>query len=111
MSEDRIGIDALRDAVETVATEIESRRTPARSSRPRPAWLAAAAALVLVALGWWILRPVRSPEVEVVGMKIRGQAVPTRIVEGAAPGTILVMPDPRPREAVIATAVPLGRGR
>jgi hypothetical protein len=109
MTQEQEGLDKLRRAIEVVATDLEAHPVAARPRRgiPRLA-MAAAAAVVIVATvsGWWMLQG-PPPDVEVLELRIAGRAVPARIVDGAAPGTILVMPQEPNAPTVSAVAVPV----
>jgi hypothetical protein len=93
MSDEREGIEQLREAIEEVAREIESQPRAARPPRPVLPWALAAAVAVVALLAWlsWP-RPVRDPEVEVLVLKVRGRPVEARVVEGEAPSTIIILP-------------------
>jgi hypothetical protein len=114
MSENRQGIDRLRNTIEDVATEIENRE--AARTGWRPAWtlgLATAAALALIALliVTWEGRthrtvPVAEPsEVKVLVLKIHGRDVTARIVDDSAPATIIIMPHPERATPPMAAGV------
>jgi hypothetical protein len=93
MSEERDGLAVLKETIEEVTVEIESRKQPSSFPRKSSALLAAAALLIAVLLGYQILRKPQSAEVEVLDLRIEGRPVRARIVEGAAPSTIIIMPD------------------
>jgi len=112
MTENRDGIDRLREAIDDVARDLESNRPTVRRPRPLLPWAVAAAAAALALTGWltW-LRPTTPPEVEVLMFKVRGRPVHARMVEGQAPSTIIIVPQngivPAPAAAsVIAGGVP-----
>jgi hypothetical protein len=112
--DDSRGIERLRAAIEDVAVEIESRRVelPVHRSR-RPLRLAFAAAAVLIALligTWWIV-PSRTSEVEVLELRVHGRDVRARIVDDTAPGTIIVMPQPRSTPPVGVASLAAGGAR
>lgn len=97
MNDDRSGTDALRDAVETVAADLERSGQPARSASPtnRTRWwvpAVAAAAVVLAATGLWLRSPDAVPEVEILELRIHGVEVQPVIVDDRAPETVVVMP-------------------
>ena len=93
MNEKRDGLTLLKEKIEQVAVDIESREQPSAFRRPSSVLLAAAALLVAVLLGYQIMRKPQSAEVEVLDLRINGRPVRARIVEGAAPSTIIIMPD------------------
>ena len=93
MSEERDGLALLKESIEEVAVEIEARKQPSSFPGKSSALLAAAALLIAVLLGYQILRKPQSAEVEVLDLRIEGRPVRARIVEGAAPSTIIIMPD------------------
>jgi hypothetical protein len=93
MSEERDGLSLLKETIEEVAVDIESQEQPSSFSRKSSALLAAAALLFAVLLGYQILRTPQTTEVEVLDLRIGGRPVRARIVEGAAPSTIIIMPD------------------
>jgi len=108
MNEDREGIERLRAAVDAVARGLE--QGPAASPRRRP-WpaLALAAAAVVALLAWLTLfRPTSIPEVEVLVLKVRGRPVRAKVVEGRAPSTIIVMPQPEGAATPVAATVLAG---
>ncbi|MBP7149119.1 MAG: hypothetical protein KBD01_16445 [Acidobacteria bacterium] len=88
MSDDRVGIDMLRDAIDRVAADLRAR--PAERRRRWP--LALAAVLLLAAVLGFSLLPRRQPAVTVVVMKIQGRDVAARVVDARAAGSILVVP-------------------
>lgn len=94
MNDDRRGIDLLRESIETVAADWESRpvrrRSPAR--RPGRVVLAALAGLALFAVAFWALRPSSSPEVEILGFRIDGRPVPGIVLDDPAAGTWIIRP-------------------
>jgi len=110
MNGDREGIDRLRDAVETVAREIEERAVRKTGRSRGLVWAAAAAVVVLaLAAGLTLLGPNRDPDVEVRVLKVRGHAVRARLVRGETPSTILVVPEsPSSRLPVASAAIPGG---
>lgn len=97
MTEERIGVDALRDAVETVATDLERRGTSAPVGRGpggrrwMPSAIAAAAVVIAATVAWW-MAPHATPEVEILELRIRGVAVQPVIVNDRAPETVVIMP-------------------
>lgn len=93
MTENRDGIDRLREAIDDVACELEANRPPARRPRPLLPWAVAAAATILALTAWltW-LRPTTPPEVEVLVLKVRGRPMQARMLEGQAPSTIIIIP-------------------
>lgn len=108
MNDEREGLERLREAIEEVALDIEAQREPARR---RPPFLryALAATLILAALSAWLIltRPASPPEVEVLVLRVRGQTVRARLVDGGAPSTIVVLPQRR-TAATTAVAAPGG---
>lgn len=115
MSQDRKGFAELRRAIEVVATDLEAHPVAARPPRRGPRLALAAGTAVVIAAaasGWWVLQGPPA-EVEVLELKVAGRAVPARIVVGAAPGTILVMPrvPNRPKVGAAVPAAMLGGTR
>jgi hypothetical protein len=98
MKEERQGIDALRQTVDAVASDLERRekRIPVRKPirRGMVAGWSLAAAAVLAAVALWLAYPRQAPEVEILEMKIQGRPVRAVVVEGRASGTLVVMPGP-----------------
>ena len=104
MNENRNGIERLREAVDLVAREMERRPIAHRVPRRGVPVALAAAALVALLLAWLALfRPASNPEVEVLVLKVRGRPVRARVVEGQAPSTIIVMPQPEGAATPVAT--------
>ena len=87
------GLDLLRQSLETVASDLEKNDRRKRPAVPPLVW-AVAASIVLVALlaGYIALNPAADPEVDVMVLKVRGKPVKASLVEGAAPGTIIIVP-------------------
>jgi hypothetical protein len=94
MNEERDGLTLLKESIEEVAADIESHRRPRPRSALR-ALLAAAALLIVLFLGYQFLHNPRTAEVEVIELRIEGRPVGARIVEGAAPSTIIIVPEQR----------------
>jgi hypothetical protein len=112
MNEERDGLSILKDKIEEVAVEVETGRAGDSSSRRfRSILLAAAAVLVVALLGLQIMRKPRTTEVEVMELKIDGRPVGARIVEGAAPSTIIIVPERRDPVAAASAAGILGGTR
>lgn len=110
MSRERSGIDALRDAIETVASDLETREAgrvapSSRSVRSVAAWATTAAAIVIAAAGLWIARPAPTPEVEILEMKIRGRSVRAVVIENRAPGTLVIVPGEHRAERDLTTPI------
>jgi hypothetical protein len=111
MNADRDGVDALRDTIEEVATDIEARE-PRTVSRRRALAGALAAMLALIAIlaGYRWMNPPRDPEVEVLVLKIHGRPVKARLVEGAAPATIIVVPRSHTAPAAVTATAAIHLG-
>jgi hypothetical protein len=107
MNEKRDGLTLLKETIEDVALGIESSRRPRPRILPR-ALLAAAALLVVVLLGYQFLRNPRTAEVEIIELRIEGRSVGARIVDGAAPSTIIVVPEERAPVVAASAAGILG---
>jgi hypothetical protein len=106
MNEERDGLSVLKEKIEQVAIDAETRGAGDSSSRRfSPFLLAAAALLVIVLLGLQIMRRPATSEVEVLELKIEGRPVGARIVEGAAPSTIIIVPE---RQAPVSAASAAG---
>jgi len=106
MSEERDGLSILKEKIEQVAADIESR--PASDSSFRRASsivLAAAALLAVILLGLQLMRRPATTEVEILELRIDGRPVGARIVEGAAPSTIIIVPE---RQAPVSAASAAG---
>lgn len=109
MNENRDGIERLRETVDAVARELERRPIAHRAPRRGVPLAFAAAALVVVLLAWLALfRPASNPEVEVLVLKVRGRPVHARVVQGQAPSTIIVMPQPEGLVTPVATTAIAG---
>ena len=61
-----------------------------------------AALLIVAFVATRLFRPAAHAEVTVVELKVNGLPVPARVVDGAAPSTILVMPRPEPARPMAA---------
>ena len=112
MNDDREGLGSLREAIEEVARELETRPEVVRARRRLLPWAVAACAAVIALAAWlsW-LRPAPEREVEVLVLKVRGRPVPARIVEGVAPSTIIILPQRQTGAASpLATTVVVGGG-
>jgi hypothetical protein len=108
MSEQQDGLSLLKETIEQVASDVESERRPRPRLAPR-VLLAAAALLIVVLLGYQFMRNPRTAEVEVIELRIEGRPVGARIVEGAAPSTIIIVPERRsPVVAAAAAGIPGG---
>lgn len=93
MSDEKRGVDLLRETIETVAVELESRRRPdARPTWRRGALLAAAAAMAAVAVGVWALRPAATVEVEILDLRIQGRPVTGIVLDDPAAASLIVRP-------------------
>lgn len=111
MNGDREGLDALRNAIEDVAAEIETGgRQPIMRRHRLAAALAASILLLAAAAGILHVLTSGTPEVEVLELKIHGRPVSARLVEGAAPGTILVVPRSHVPPAMATISVAGGIG-
>lgn len=109
MNENRDGIERLREAVDAVAWDLERGPAASRVRRPGLAPALAATAVVVALLAWLALfRSASSPEVEVLMLKVRGRPVHARVVEGGAPSTIIVMPQPEGAAKPVAAAAIAG---
>lgn len=99
MSAEKDGLDILRDSIEVIATDLDGRA--ARSSivfRPM-AWAVAASVLLIVILaGLTMFDSAGDPGVDVRLLKVRGRHVEATLVEGAVPGTIIIMPCKEPAQ-------------
>jgi len=110
MTENRDGIERLREAIDEVARDLESRPREARRPRLLLPWALAAAAAIVALTAWltWF-RPAAPPEVEVLVFKVRGRSMHARMVEGEAPSTIIIVPQDgisRAPAAIIAGGAP-----
>lgn len=90
------GIARLREAVETVASDLE-RRTRFRAAAAPPrrlvlATLGLAGALAIAAVVLWSAFPPARSEVTILEIKIRGRAVNGVVVDDPASGSLVVMP-------------------
>lgn len=94
MNDHRRGIDLLRESIETVAGDLESRPARRRSAARRPelVTLAAVAGLALFAVALWALRPSPSPEVDVLEFRIEGRLVPGIVLDDPAAGSWIIRP-------------------
>lgn len=95
-AEDRRGIDVLRGAVETVATDLERRARPrARPVAPRRVLVGALALAGAAAVVFGVVRLASPPPVrgvEILELKIQGRTVRGIVVDDTASGSIVVMP-------------------
>ena len=107
---DAIGV--LREAVETVAAEIETGRRPDHLSRRMLIGTAAAvvASFVLIA-GLLFEFPADNPEVRVMELKIDGRPVEARVMDGKAPATIIVIPERPGQTPLVSASVMIGGGK
>lgn len=100
------GIEALRGAVETVASDLEGRTRwslPARRVRPLLlGGLALAGSAAAVAALLWLARPHPAAEVQILELKIHGRPVRGVVVDDRASGSLVVMPQaPGPPRAAL----------
>ena len=101
MSTDRRGIEALRDAIEKVAVDLErdgalqTRLSGSRRTSSMAAAVLAVAATIAAVGAVWLALPRTRPEVEVLQLKIQGRPVRAVVVGDRAPGTVVVLPDER----------------
>lgn len=93
--EDR-GMDALRGAVEGVATDLDRRARTRRAARAPnrvpTAALAFAAIVVALAVVLWPRSPRPISEVTILELKIHGRPVRGVVLDDAASGGLVVMP-------------------
>jgi len=109
MNENREGIERLRRSVDAVARDLERRPAVFPARRSRTPLAVAAVFAVAVLMAWLALfRSTPAPEVEVLVLKVRGRPVRARVVEGRAPSTIIVIPQPEGAAAPVATAAMVG---
>lgn len=94
MSDETQGVRLLRETVEEVASGLEQRRaTHGVRGRARIAFAALAAASIgVIAIATWTYRPTPAPEVEILEMRIQGRPVTGIVVEDAAAGGFIVLP-------------------
>jgi hypothetical protein len=99
MTEERDGIDLLRDVVGEIADSMPQPRRRRNVAR-RVLW-GSVAALLLVALGVaaGLLRPTRSPSgprlpVEVLALRVRGREAQVRVIDSPTAGSIVIVAVP-----------------